>query len=76
MSVFQDSIQTLKIALNKFSESGECLEKIGPDSEGKTILVPLTGSMYVPGSLVDVNNVIIDIGTGYYAQKVSILHIP
>ncbi|KAJ0177739.1 hypothetical protein K1T71_006612 [Dendrolimus kikuchii] len=69
LSVFQDSIQTLKIALNKFSESGECLEKIGPDSEGKTILVPLTSSMYVPGSLTDVNNVIIDIGTGYYAQK-------
>lgn len=28
--------------------------------------------MYVPGKLVDVNNVIIDIGTRYYAQKVFI----
>lgn len=31
--------------------------------------------MYVPGKLVDVNNVIIDIGTRYYAQKVSVFII-
>lgn len=36
------------------------------DSE---ILVPLTGSMYVTGKLADANNVIVDIGTGYYAEK-------
>lgn len=36
---------------------------------GNEILVPLTGSMYVVGKLVDTNNVLIDIGTGYYAQK-------
>lgn len=36
---------------------------------GKEILVPLTGSMYVPGKLADANSVIVDIGTGYYAQK-------
>lgn len=69
LGVFQESIQTLKIALNKFSESGDLLMKISPDSEGKSILVPLTGSMYVPGTLTDVDKVLIDIGTGYYAQK-------
>lgn len=36
---------------------------------GKEILVPLTGSMYVPGKLVDTEKVLIDIGTGYYAEK-------
>lgn len=35
---------------------------------GKEILVPLTGSMYVPGKLVDTEKVLIDIGTGYYAE--------
>ena len=39
----------------------------------KTILVPLTGSLYVPGKLQDVENVIIDVGTGYYVQKVLTL---
>lgn len=45
------------------------VDKIGD----KTILVPLTGSLYVPGKLQDVENVIIDVGTGYYVQKVRIL---
>lgn len=53
-------------------ESGESVEKITPQTKGKTVLVPLTGSMYVPGTIIDTDNVIIDIGTGYYAQKVSI----
>lgn len=28
--------------------------------------------MYVPGTLVDTKNVIIDIGTGYYAEQVCL----
>jgi len=32
--------------------------------------VPLTSSLYVPGRLIDVENVLIDVGTGYYVQKV------
>lgn len=36
---------------------------------GKEILVPLTGSMYVTGKLANTSNVLVDIGTGYYAQK-------
>ncbi|KAM3967014.1 prefoldin 5 [Aphomia sociella] len=69
LNVFQDSLQTLKIAQSKFVESGESVEKMSPDTKGKTILVPLTESMYVPGTIADAENVIIDIGTGYYAQK-------
>lgn len=72
MSVFQDSLHTLKVAQGKFMESGECVEKMTPECKGKSILVPLTGSMYIPGSIADTENVLIDIGTGYYAQKVSI----
>lgn len=33
------------------------------------MLVPLTTSMYVPGNLVDVNKVIVDVGTGYFVEK-------
>ncbi|KAK0201193.1 Prefoldin alpha-like protein [Desarmillaria ectypa] len=35
----------------------------------KTILVPLTNSLYVPGKMCDTESVIVDIGTGYYVQK-------
>lgn len=37
--------------------------------EGKPILVPLTTSLYVPGTLADPENVIVDVGTGFYVEK-------
>jgi prefoldin subunit 5 len=43
--VFLDTTRTLKMAQTKFQDSNDCLEKITPDSEGKTIMVPLTGSV-------------------------------
>jgi prefoldin alpha subunit len=39
---------------------------------GKTILVPLTNSLYVPGKLSDPDHVIVDVGTGYYVQIVRL----
>lgn len=59
------------MAQGKFHESEQSLERITPESKGETILVPLTGSMYVPGTIADIKHVLIDIGTGYYAQKVN-----
>jgi prefoldin alpha subunit len=37
----------------------------------KPILVPLTSSLYVPGTLADSDNVIVDVGTGFYVEKVG-----
>ena len=45
------------------------MARMSPDVEGKDILVPLTGSMYVPGTLVQPEKVIVDVGTGYYVEK-------
>nr|AQS22569.1 putative prefoldin subunit 5 [Pseudodiaptomus poplesia] len=69
LQFYQESLQNLKLAQTKFQESGESLNKLGSDSEGKDILVPLTGSMYVPGNLVEPTKVVVDIGTGYYIEK-------
>ncbi|XP_076284503.1 prefoldin subunit 5-like [Lasioglossum baleicum] len=68
LDVFQDSLQNLKTAQSEFQESESCLEKI-PTMKENEILVPLTGSMYVPGRLKDVDSVLIDIGTGYFTKK-------
>lgn len=43
---------------------------------GKPILVPLTTSLYVPGELADTENVIVDVGTGFYVEKVQTLFFP
>jgi prefoldin alpha subunit len=37
----------------------------------RTVLVPLTNSLYVPGKISDKSNVIVDIGTGYFVKKVN-----
>ncbi|VDI28249.1 prefoldin subunit 5-like isoform X1 [Mytilus edulis] len=68
IELFSSSMNQLKHAQNKFVESQESLNKISPESLSKDILVPLTGSIYVPGQLSDVQNVMVDIGTGYYVD--------
>ena len=40
---------------------------------GKRILVPLTTSLYVPGILADTERVIVDVGTGFYVEKVWLI---
>lgn len=46
---------------------------LGCAGADKTILVPLTNSLYVPGKLNDTEHVIVDVGTGYYVKKVRAL---
>lgn len=50
-----------------------CFARNELTNAGKEILIPLTSSLYVPGRLTDVENVVIDVGTGYYVKKVSLL---
>lgn len=77
MNVFQESLQTLLKCKGKYATSRDALEQIKPDWENKEILVPLTESMYVPGVIKKVDNFVIDIGTGYYAEKVNhIIRLP
>lgn len=38
---------------------------------GTPLLVPLTPSLYVPGQLASNSTVLVDIGTGFFVEKVS-----
>ncbi|XP_046982988.1 prefoldin subunit 5 [Schistocerca americana] len=69
LTLFQESLQTLKLAQNKFQDSLESLEPVNSSLKDKPILVPLTSSIYVPGTVMDHEKVVIDIGTGYYIEK-------
>jgi prefoldin alpha subunit len=44
--------------------------KNGGGGGGDEILVPLTSSLYVKGKLADREKVIVDVGTGFYVEKV------
>ncbi|KAF8175502.1 Prefoldin [Mycena galopus ATCC 62051] len=63
------SFGQLKQAQAKFKACIENVAEIKPANKGKTILVPLTNSLYVPGKLSDPDHVIVDVGTGYFVQK-------
>jgi prefoldin alpha subunit len=40
--------------------------------DNKPILVPLTNSLYVAGTLSDASHVLVDVGTGFYVEKVPL----
>ena len=66
---FTGSFQGLKEAQARFTGSGNVLTTLTPETEGKSIFVPLTPSMYIPGKLCDTSHVLVDVGTGYYVEK-------
>ncbi|KAF3182344.1 subunit of tubulin prefoldin [Orbilia oligospora] len=66
------SFQKLRAAQAKFKECVKAIQNgVNPGVEGKTILIPLTQSLYVPGKLEDPGNVLVDVGTGYYVEKTT-----
>ncbi|KAF8628173.1 hypothetical protein AX15_004054 [Amanita polypyramis BW_CC] len=64
-----NSFAQLKQVQAKFKACIKNVEEIKPQNKDKTILVPLTNSLYVPGKLCDVDHVMVDVGTGYYVRK-------
>ncbi|KAK6542158.1 subunit of tubulin prefoldin [Orbilia ellipsospora] len=66
------SFQKLRSAQSRFKECVKAIKNgVNPEMEGKTILIPLTQSLYVPGKLEDTNTVLVDVGTGYYVEKTT-----
>jgi prefoldin subunit 5 len=48
----------------------ECVSECGGLEDAETpVLVPLTTALYVHGTVNKVKSVMVDIGTGYYAEK-------
>lgn len=69
INVLQESMSRLKMVQQSFVSSDTALDQLKLIEENKPILVPLTGSLYVPGKLMKSQRVMVDIGTGYYVQK-------
>ena len=62
------SFTTLQTVNQKFKESEMAVDTLNK-SNGNSVLVPLTSSMYVQGDIVDKNKLLVDIGATYYAEK-------
>ncbi|KAJ0023646.1 hypothetical protein NQD34_003545 [Periophthalmus magnuspinnatus] len=65
------SIGQLKVAQTKFVEAKESLSVLNQNNKGENYYVSqkFSCAMYVPGTLDDVEHVLVDVGTGYYVEK-------
>ncbi|KAG6613044.1 prefoldin, alpha subunit [Phytophthora cinnamomi] len=59
----------LREAQSRFSESKEALQAMAAADLSKEVLVPLTASMFVPGRLASKDEVLVDVGTGYFVEQ-------
>ncbi|RPD53585.1 Prefoldin-domain-containing protein [Lentinus tigrinus ALCF2SS1-7] len=75
LSHHSNSYTQLRQAQAKFRSCIENVGQVKPENKDKTILVPLTNSLYVPGKLSDTEYVIVDVGTGLaqYESKVEFI---
>ena len=58
-----------KVCCSFYRFRTRCTEKDAGLFAGRTMLVPLTQSLYVPGRVKEPSRVIVDVGTGYYVEK-------
>ncbi|KAL7909848.1 Prefoldin [Trichoderma velutinum] len=66
------SFAQLHGAQNKFKECLRVIQSRAADSQGsKSVLVPLTNSLYVSGELTSSDTVLVDVGTGFMIEKVA-----
>ncbi|KAI1180564.1 prefoldin [Nemania sp. FL0916] len=65
------SFTQLQAAQAKFRDCLRCVQggKSPALKENKPVLVPLTNSLYVGGTLSSASHVLVDVGTGFYVEK-------
>ena len=60
------SLNQLTLAGNKFRFTEEAVQSVSPENAGKSIMVPLSSSLYIHGEVNDISKVLVDVGTGYF----------
>ncbi|CAA7410627.1 unnamed protein product [Spirodela intermedia] len=69
VNLLQDSLNKIRTAATRLEIASNALQDLSLRPQGKKMLVPLTASLYVPGTLDDANKVLVDVGTGYFIEK-------
>ena len=62
VQLITNNFGNLKVAQARYTQALEAVTQLSEASEDKTIMVPLTGSLYIPGKLNNVKSVMVDIG--------------
>ncbi|KAI4233572.1 MAG: hypothetical protein L6R40_007023 [Gallowayella cf. fulva] len=66
---FRDCIKSIREGIEKEERKPNENTAAQQQQQQQKILVPLTPSLYVPGTLVSTETVLVDIGTGFYVEK-------
>ena len=53
----------------KFEDSKEVLAYLKTYGKEKELMVPMTSSLYVPGVMEDTENVMVEVGAGYFIEQ-------
>lgn len=69
VSVLQESLNNIRSGTARLESASTSLHDLSLRPQGKKMLVPLTASLYVPGTLDDADKVLVDVGTGYFIEK-------
>lgn len=56
-------------AKSRYINSKNVIDDMSKSTEGSTLLVPLTSSLYAPGIVQTPQKVIVELGTGYFVEK-------
>ncbi|KAH8177509.1 prefoldin subunit domain-containing protein [Sarocladium implicatum] len=64
-----NSFSQLHAAQAKFRDCLRCVQARSSSQSSKSVLVPLTNSLYVNGELTDTETVLVDVGTGFLIEK-------
>lgn len=61
------------MALTKYNECVNNIKQVSAEgTDGRDLLVPLSGSLYVPGKVKSNDKFLVDVGTGYYVEKLGV----
>lgn len=69
VETLQNQMAILNDGVGRLQASKEGSEAVGGMKSGTELMVPLTGSIYVPGAIQDTSLVLVDVGTGFYVEK-------
>lgn len=69
LDMLQKHFSMLQDGVERLQASKEGSEVVATMAAGYELMVPLTGSIYVPGTIKDTNAVLVDVGTGFFVEK-------
>uniref|UniRef100_A0A7S0WV83 Prefoldin subunit 5 n=1 Tax=Chlamydomonas leiostraca TaxID=1034604 RepID=A0A7S0WV83_9CHLO len=68
---YAESMNFFIKSANIYNAANTAIKNLGESKEGQPLLLPLTQSLYVSGSLASVDEVLVDVGTGYYVEMTT-----